>query len=77
MGLEALRVLEIINKQLFGDAEKARLLADEWAERSTMENSRVAVQDAKNNLAGLWEGPAFAQFDRYASNMVSILDTNH
>lgn len=77
VGVEALRILEVINKQLFGDAEKAKLLAEQWAERSTMKDSREAVQDAKNNLAGLWEGPAFAQFDRYASNMVSILDTNH
>ncbi|MGP4015715.1 hypothetical protein [Saccharopolyspora sp. 5N708] len=75
--LGVIRTLDMIRTQLFGDAEKAQRFAQEWAQCAVMADSREEIQNAKNNLAGLWEGAAFQQFDQYSGSVVVALNTNH
>lgn len=75
--LGVIKTLHLIRTQLFGDAEKAQRIAHEWAQCGVMADSREEIQNAKNNLAGLWEGAAFQQFDQYSGSVVVALNTNH
>lgn len=75
--LGVVRTLDMIKNELFGDAEKAEQLARQWAQCTVMANSREEIQNAKTNLAGLWEGPAYQQFDQYAGSVVLTLNNDH
>lgn len=75
--LGVVRTLDMVKNELFGNAEKAEQLARQWAECTVMADSREDIQNAKTNLAGLWEGPAYQQFDQYTGSVVLTLNNDH
>jgi uncharacterized protein YukE len=75
--LGVVKTLDMIKTELFGNAEKAEHLSSEWTQCKDMSDSREEIQNAKNNLAGRWEGAAFEQFDQYSGSVVLALNNNH
>jgi hypothetical protein len=69
-------VLDLIRDKLLGDADKVAELGRQWAANTVMQDTRTDLQTTRDVLGSYWQGPAYAQFDKYAANLVGNLDTN-
>lgn len=75
-GKQAIRMLDLIKNETFGNADKVELLANEWAQCNVMSDSAREFQDATNNLVGYWEGPASQQYIQYSGSATATMNAN-
>jgi hypothetical protein len=70
----AIKALDTIKNELFGNAERAAQISGLWHDDKTMIEGKNRLNYAKDHLASYWRGPAYNAFNSYTGNVVGVLD---
>lgn len=63
-------------KKMLGDFGKVQRIADTWARDATMNDAKLEIDQARQDLTGYWEGVAFNAFNTHAINTSGVHNTN-
>lgn len=72
----ALRTLDTIRDELFGDASKMEDLANIWGRDKTMTASKSEIDTALQNLSGYWQGGGFSAYRSYSADTSAKFSDN-
>lgn len=63
-------------KKMLGDFGKVQRIADTWAKDSTMNDAKLELDQARQDLTGYWQGRAFDAFNTHMINVSGVHNTN-
>jgi uncharacterized protein YukE len=69
-------MLDFIRDKLLGDSDKVAELALQWSGNTVIQETRTTFQTTRDVVGSYWQGSAYTQFNSYAGNLISNLDTN-
>lgn len=63
-------------KEMLGDFGKVQRIADTWARDATMNDAKLEIDQARQDLTAYWEGVAFNAFSTHVINTSGVHSTN-